>query len=121
MKLVHTFGRHAGAVQTLDKELVRLGRAPDGDVVFDAEFDRDASGNHAEVRREGPGWLVVDLKSRNGTFVNGERVDRRTLASGDEITFGAKGPRVRVEFSPPAAMGPPPAARPSPRGARCAP
>ncbi len=100
LKLVHTFGRHAGVVRNLDKDVVRFGRAPDGDVVFDAEFDRDASGNHAEARREGPGWALVDLKSRNGTFVNGERVERRTLASGDEITFGAKGPRVRVEFGP---------------------
>ncbi len=101
LKVVHTFGRNAGVVQTLDKDLVRVGRAPDGDVVFDAEFDRDASGNHAELRREGPGWVLLDLRSRNGTFVNGERVERRSLASGDEVTFGAKGPRVRVEFGPP--------------------
>ncbi len=100
IKLVHTFGRHAGVTQELDKDVVRLGRDPGGDVVFDADFDRDASGNHAELRREGSGWVLVDLRSRNGTFVNGQRVDRRPLASGDEITFGAKGPRVRVELGP---------------------
>jgi V8-like Glu-specific endopeptidase len=101
LKLVHTFGKNAGAVQTLDKEVIRFGRAPDGDVVFDADFDRDASGNHAEARRQGPGWLLVDLHSRNGTFVNGERVEQRALASGDEVTFGQHGPRVRLEFGPP--------------------
>jgi len=101
IRLVHTFGRHAGLIQDLDREVVRLGRDPGGDVVFDADFDRDASGNHAELRREGAGWVLVDLRSRNGTFVNGERVERRPLRTGDEVTFGAKGPRVRVELSPP--------------------
>jgi FHA domain len=98
LKIVHTFGKHAGSTQTVDKQVVRLGRAPDGDVVFDPEFDRDASGNHAEARRQGAGWLLVDLKSRNGTFVNGERVEQRPLTSGDEVTFGIHGPRVRFEF-----------------------
>ncbi len=98
LRVVHTFGHHAGLVQTLDKDVVRFGRAPDGDVVFDAEYDRDASGNHAEARREREGWVIVDRGSRNGTFVGGERVERRALSSGDEVMFGAKGPRVRVEF-----------------------
>jgi pSer/pThr/pTyr-binding forkhead associated (FHA) protein/V8-like Glu-specific endopeptidase len=102
LKLVHTFGKHAGAVLTLNKEVVRFGRSPELDVVFDPEFDRDASGHHAEARRHGTSWLLVDLKSRNGTFVNGERVaDQRTLASGDEVTFGLHGPRVRFEFGMP--------------------
>lgn len=98
IKLVHTFGRHAGLIQDLDQEVIRFGRDPAGNVVFDPEFDRDASGHHAEVRREGPGWVLLNLRSRNGTFVNGERIERRPLATGDEITFGAKGPRVRVEL-----------------------
>jgi S1-C subfamily serine protease len=96
--VVHTFGRNAGATQVFAKEVVRFGRAPENDVVFDPNFDRDASGNHAEARREGGRWVIVDLGSRNGTFVRGERVSRRELASGDEVMFGGKGPRVRVEI-----------------------
>ncbi|APR75196.1 Methylcrotonyl-CoA carboxylase biotin-containing subunit protein [Minicystis rosea] len=97
--MTHTFGRNAGVVQTFDKDVVRFGRAPEGDVVFDADYDRDASANHAEARREGASWLLVDLKSRNGTFVGGERVERHTLSAGDEVAFGPKGPRVRVDFT----------------------
>ncbi len=67
-------------------------------MVFDAEYDRDASGYHAEARREGGGWVLVDRGSRNGTFVGGERVQTRLLRSGDEVMFGAKGPRVRIEL-----------------------
>jgi S1-C subfamily serine protease len=98
LRVVHTFGRNAGAVQVFDKDVVRFGRAPDGDVVFDAEYDRDASGNHAEVRRENGRWVLVDLKSRNGTWVGGQRVERHALSSGEEVMFGAKGPRVRIEM-----------------------
>lgn len=96
--MVHTFGRNAGATQVFAKEVVRFGRAPENDVVFDPNYDRDASGHHAEARREGGRWVLIDLGSRNGTFVRGERVTRRDLASGDEVTFGGKGPRVRVEL-----------------------
>lgn len=98
VKVVHTFGRNAGVVQTIDKPVVRFGRAPDSDVVFDPDFDRDASANHAEARFDGGSWVIVDLGSRNGTFVGGERVERRAITSGDEITFGSKGPRVRLEI-----------------------
>ena len=53
LRVVHTFGRNAGSTQVFAKEVVRFGRAPENDVVFDPNFDRDASGNHAEARREG--------------------------------------------------------------------
>jgi hypothetical protein len=113
LKVTHTFGRNAGAVQTLEQRVVRFGRSPDNDVVFDPDYDRDASGSHAEVRHEGGGWVLVDLRSRNGTFVGGQRVERYALMSGDEVTFGLKGPRVRIEFSQGASGDPTPA---PPRG-----
>lgn len=105
LRIVHTFGHSAGAERTFTANIVRIGRAPDNDIVLDANHDREASGHHAELRREGSTWHVVDLGSRNGTFVGGQRVDRRVLASGDEVSFGSKGPRVRVEFVP-SAVGP---------------
>lgn len=98
LRIVHTFGRNAGLTQTLGNQVVRFGRAPDNDVVFDAEFDRDASGHHAEARLEGGRWVLVDRNSTNGTIVRGARVQRHELSSGDEVTFGAKGPRVRIEI-----------------------
>jgi V8-like Glu-specific endopeptidase len=123
MKIVHTFGHSAGLVQTLAKDVIRFGRTPDNDVVFDANYDRDASGNHAELRLENGRWTLVDLKSRNGTYLRGQRVtDRAPLTSGDEVTFGLKGPRVRLEFTAaapqiPAAMPASPAAAPPPQRA----
>jgi len=46
------------------------------------------SRTHARIVRTPDEWLVVDEKSRNGTFVNGERIDRRPLQEGDVIECG---------------------------------
>lgn len=103
IRIVHTYGHRAGAERIFTSNVVRIGRAPDNDIALDAHHDREASGYHAELRREGNAWIVVDLGSRNGTFVSGTRIDRRVLQSGDEVALGAKGPRIRIDLVPVAA------------------
>ena len=72
---------------------------PDSDVAFDPNVDLDASGRHAEFRREGGVFILTDVGSRNGTFVNGRRLYApHSLQNGDEIEFGSGGPRMRVEL-----------------------
>ncbi|HVE92824.1 MAG TPA: FHA domain-containing protein [Actinomycetota bacterium] len=70
----------------LDSDRVTLGSGPDNGIVLE---DRKVSGLHAVVEKFAAGWCVRDLGSRNGTFVNGERLfgDRR-LRHGDEIVVG---------------------------------
>jgi len=97
IRLRQTFGAHAGRVLELDRACVRLGRLPDCEVAFDPHADLDASGRHAEIRAEAGGYRLVDVGSRNGTFVNGARVSEAVLAEGDEIELGLGGPRLRVE------------------------
>ena len=46
------------------------------------------SNRHAEIRLTSEGYRVFDLKSTNGTFVNGERVEEATLANGDRLLIG---------------------------------
>lgn len=101
IRLHQTFGAHTGRVIELDRDVVRFGRLPDNEVAFDPHADLDASGRHAEIRREGPQWVLVDVGSRNGTLVAGRRVTRHVLTSGEEIEFGLGGPRVRVEIGLP--------------------
>jgi hypothetical protein len=73
---------------------VTIGRLPECDVVLS---DPNVSRRHAEVRRRGNDFVVVDLGSTNGTRVNGAGVRERRLNDGDEITLG--GTRVRFEAS----------------------
>ncbi|UQA59349.1 FHA domain-containing protein [Polyangium aurulentum] len=97
LRIFHVAGRQSGATQVFTQAVVRFGRAADNHVVFDANHDREASGHHAEIRREGSAWVLVDLGSRNGTFVGARRIDKHALTPGDEVSFGAKGPKIRVE------------------------
>jgi hypothetical protein len=74
-----------GRRSVLSGERVLIGRSRECDVVLS---DPNTSRRHAEVRREGGGWAVVDLGSTNGIKVNGRRVDQAALEPGDRITLG---------------------------------
>ncbi len=78
----------------IGEEPVTIGRLPECDVVLG---DPNVSRRHAEIRRQGTGFVVVDLGSTNGTRVNGAGVKERRLVDGDEITVG--GTRIRFEAS----------------------
>jgi hypothetical protein len=69
-------------------ERVTIGRGPEVDIAFDG--DDQVSRLHAEIERIGGEWTVADDGlSRNGSFLNGERIGaRRRLADGDELRFG---------------------------------
>jgi predicted component of type VI protein secretion system len=101
IRLHQSFGAHAGRRYELAQERIRIGRLPENEVAFDPHADLDASGRHAEIVAEGGAYVLVDVGSRNGTFVDGHRVDRLVLRGGEEIEFGPGGPRVRVELPAP--------------------
>jgi S1-C subfamily serine protease len=109
IRLVQEFGAHTGRSLSFDQDRVRLGRASGNEVAFDPNVDLDASGNHCEVVREDGVYYVVDSASRNGTFLNGVRVQRQRLKHGDVIECGRGGPRLRVELPPSAPVALPPA------------
>lgn len=69
----------------LEREWTRIGRSLAADIRFD---DPTVSRRHALIVRQPDGLRVVDDRSLNGVFVNGERVEWSTLASGDEIVIG---------------------------------
>ena len=70
---------------TLKREWTRIGRSLAADIRFD---DPTVSRRHALIVRQPDGLRVLDDRSLNGVFVNGERVEWSTLADGDEIVIG---------------------------------
>jgi hypothetical protein len=67
-------------------EVTVIGRSKRCDIVLN---DPNASRQHAEVRREGDEFVLVDLDSTNGVKVNRREVKRAALANGDKIDLGA--------------------------------
>jgi hypothetical protein len=67
-----------------EREFV-IGRAANCDMTV---HEPTVSRRHAAVRREGGGWVILDLGSTNGMRVNGWRAERARLREGDEVRLG---------------------------------
>src|SRR5512144_779518 len=122
-----------GRILELHDTVVRLGRDAAATIPFTGDDARVVSTRHAEVRQAGEGWQLADLGSRNGTFLNGRRVQgEAALTAGDEVRLGETGPRLSVlavsqaappdatlpEFQPPQITPPPERRGPLPPEAR---
>ncbi|MFZ1040883.1 MAG: FHA domain-containing protein [Anaerolineales bacterium] len=68
----------------LEKHVIRIGRQMENDIVFHEEF---VSRFHAEIRFEDGKYILRDNESTSGTFVNGRKIDRCVLNSGDLISI----------------------------------
>jgi predicted component of type VI protein secretion system len=82
--------RPAGAIQLSltraeQQHSVSIGRAPDCDYILD---EASVSRHHAKLMYTHGNCVIEDLKSTNGTWLNGEQVDRARVVPGDEICFG---------------------------------
>lgn len=75
-----------GLAFDLDADSLSIGRSADNDVVL---TDSGISRHHARLEREKNTYLLTDLGSTNGTFVNDREISQVTLADRDRITFGA--------------------------------
>ncbi len=102
----------------MERELLphnTLGRHPENTIQL---LDRIVSKEHCHVDQIDGNWVLKDLGSLNGTFVNGERVSERVLSQGDEISLGSTRmvfqiePIDDVKLAPSAA--PPPGQAPEP-------
>jgi len=70
---------------SLDKPQITIGRSGKNDIVID---NMAVSRKHAKIYREGPRFIVEDLKSLNGTFVNNKKVSQWILSHNDQILIG---------------------------------
>ncbi len=78
-------GTKAGSRYALDEPLTTAGRHPDSGIFLD---DVTVSRRHVELVRTGDEYVVRDVGSLNGTYVNRERIDEAVLKDGDELQIG---------------------------------
>ncbi|HEV2767456.1 MAG TPA: FHA domain-containing protein [Acidimicrobiales bacterium] len=84
--LVVKRGPGAGSKFVLDQAVTSAGRHPKSDIFLD---DVTVSRRHAEVRRRPEGYVLCDVGSLNGTYLNRERIeDETTISNGDEVQIG---------------------------------
>jgi hypothetical protein len=80
----------------LIRDTYTLGRHRNNDIVIS---DPKVSSFHARIDRSQDGFSFVDLKSRNGSYVNGRRLETARLKTGDEIRLGTAKLIYRIEFT----------------------
>ena len=84
-KLILKFAERELQECAVGTHAVSIGRLPDNLIVID---NPAVSGRHARVFREGKHYVVEDLNSTNGTFVNEKPIARHTLFEGDVVLVG---------------------------------
>lgn len=80
------YGRDQGNRFELDEQLVTIGRVSNNTIQL---HDTEVSRTHAELRQQEEGYFLRDLDSSNGTFVNGSRLVKHELSSGDQLQLGS--------------------------------
>ena len=89
--LVVRHGPETGSSYRLEQPVTAIGRHPDSDIFLD---DITVSRRHVELDKDDQGYVLRDVGSLNGTYVNRERVDEARLHHGDEVQIG----RYRLSF-----------------------
>lgn len=83
--LVITSGPNKGNNYPLGNRTITVGRDPARDIQL---LDEKVGRRHFQIRKEGESYTVLDLRSKNGTFVNGVRAEEKPLRHGDVIQAG---------------------------------
>ncbi len=92
-KLAVVSGPQTGTELVSEKERIRIGTHATNDLIV---TDRSCSRQHCEIQYTDRGYLLIDLESTNGTFVDGKRIERVFLLAGATLTVGT----TAISFSP---------------------
>jgi len=100
LTVVHVDGSKRGQTETFQQPIISVGRDPASVLLFDPIKDQDVSTRHAQFVIQGSQLMIQDMGSRNGTFVNGQRVGTQPTPVPDAavVQFGDKGPKVQISF-----------------------
>ena len=81
----------------IDQDEIIIGRDSDNDVQID---NVAVSREHAKISRGPNSYLIEDLNSTNGTFINGKKINKKFLKEDDEISIGKHSLQIILEKSP---------------------
>lgn len=96
-------GSRRGTTVSFGREPVRVGRGASAELRFADAQDAVVSTHHAQIIYEHGVYFLVDTGSTNGTLVNGRKITKQALKSGDRVCFGIPGgPEADVEIDAPA-------------------
>jgi pSer/pThr/pTyr-binding forkhead associated (FHA) protein len=84
-KLILTFNKQVIREYSFDKDGITIGRNEENSIVID---NLAVSGFHARIDKAGSEYILTDLQSTNGTFVNDQKVSSHKLVHGDNIVIG---------------------------------
>jgi len=82
----------------LTRDTYTIGRHRNNDIVIS---DPKVSSFHARIDRSAEGFALVDLKSRNGSYLNGKRIETAVLKTGDEVRMGTARLAYKVDYTAP--------------------
>lgn len=103
--IINEFGQEPLEIE-IKSGLITLGRAVDNTVALVS--DSNVSRYHAEIERRGDNFHLIDLNSRNGTFVNDQQIEgERRLQNGDKVSLGGDNSTVELKIEDSAAAQPP--------------
>ncbi len=93
---VHIEGKNSSLREEFVRFPVKIGRSSSNDLILPGENTR-ASSKHAELSYDGTSFILKDLGSTNGTFINYQQVTSAIVRHGDIIQFGVGGPKLLFE------------------------
>ncbi len=85
VKLILKFNEAVIKEIPVEKDAITIGRSEENDITID---NMAVSGKHAKIIHEGDAYILYDLNSLNGTFVNGAKVSKTSLKNNDQIIIG---------------------------------
>ncbi len=93
-------GGRAGTVEPITGAVASIGRHPTCQIKLDAERDTEVSNRHAVIQKKDAVWIIRDLGSMQGTYLNGQRIsEEQPLNDGDLLRLGAGGPEIQFLLS----------------------
>ncbi len=96
---VHLSGSKRGKTELFTDSKISVGTDPSCNLNFDQSVDKSTSSFHAEINLQGCDYVLNDLDSTKGTFVNNRQIKGVVIHDGDLIEFGDNGPRARFRIN----------------------